>query len=120
MPNFFMKPQEMADSMKALRIAANFRKSPRISHPSFATLSSTSDYSDEDPNAKNTAISKVTVPRNTKVSLQEQVREHLPVDASEMARIASIFASKILRFRCGLTLPWKEFRFEFKLDIKFN
>lgn len=94
MPNFFMKPQEMAESMKALRIAANFRKSPRISHPSFATLSSTSDYSDEDPNAKNTATSKVLMPRNTKVSLQEQVREHLPVDASEMARIASIFASR--------------------------
>ena len=91
-PNFFMRPDEMAESMKALRIAANFRKTPRTSHPSFAVLSSTSDNSEYSPPQSQTEHPATL--RNTKVELQEQIRGGVPVDASEMARIASIFTSK--------------------------
>jgi len=88
LPNFFMKPQQLADSMKALRMAANFQRSPyhNSSNSSVTTPSLDVEYT------HSLTSNKPMV--NTKTILQSQIREKLPADASEMARIASIFSSK--------------------------
>lgn len=76
-----MKPQEMAESMRTLRIAANFQHSPRQSPRS--TTTTTSDVVTTDA---------TIAPVN---SFQHMLRDQqITVESSEMARIASIFSSK--------------------------
>lgn len=86
LPNFFMRPQEMAASIKALRIAANFRGSPRVGSVS----ENNSDYKSSD---EETPMRR-KLEHNIDKSLKERIRTKLPVEASEMARISSIFLSK--------------------------
>ncbi|XP_057312675.1 C2 domain-containing protein 3-like isoform X2 [Hydractinia symbiolongicarpus] len=86
LPNFFMRPQEMAASIKALRIAANFRGSPRVGSVS----ENKSDYKSSDE--ENPMRRKLE--HNIDKSFKERIRTKLPVEASEMARISSIFLSK--------------------------
>lgn len=81
-----MKPQEMAQSMKALRLAANFRHSPRQRR----TASKLSCTSDSDVSGRSDADNAI---KPTKSELQEQLRKQVPVGATEIARIESIFSS---------------------------
>lgn len=97
-----MRPQELAQSMKALRIAANFRNSPRNSHQVSSNASSSkqtdeeivsTDASVSDDLIQNTGNSSKPM-TSQKREFKEQLRHQLPIEASEMARIASIFSSK--------------------------
>ena len=65
-----MKPDEMAESMKALRLAAKF------SHP---------------PRVKSDDLTKIV---KTDIETINERLEHSPANASEIARIAQIFSSK--------------------------
>lgn len=115
LPNFFMKPQEMAESMRTLRIAANFRNSPRGSRnsnnhsrqnstPTSARMSSTASPDLVTASLSSTCDVGFVLPSNGTTTAAgtsrtaaryEQLRQdrQVPVESSEMARIASIFAS---------------------------
>jgi len=82
-----MKPQEMAESMRTLRIAANFQRSPR---PSPRTTTATNGATTNPSFATDWAAAG-----STKNNFQRLLRDQqVTVESSEMARIASIFSSK--------------------------
>lgn len=86
LPNFFMRPEELAESMQALRMAAKFRQSPRRSVSSSIDASSASFRKTKPETSGTQTLNK---------ELKEKIkRQSLPVEASEMARIANIFSLK--------------------------
>ena len=85
LPNFFMRPQELAESMRTLRIAANFRNSPRNS-PRNSSPCTTPRAS----SAGGATGATTTATRDIHRMLRDQ---NVPIESTEMARIASIFSS---------------------------
>jgi len=85
LPNFFMRPQELAESMRTLRIAANFRNSPRNS-PRNSSACTTPRAS----SAGGATQTTTTATHDMHRMLRDQ---NIPIESTEMARIASIFSS---------------------------
>ena len=84
-----MPPHELAESMQALRMATKLRQSPRT------RSTCTEEYMAYDPTLRPTNSNNEGKPsRNGDKHLKEKIRKTLPVEASEMARIASIFSLK--------------------------
>ena len=96
LPNFFMKPQQLAESMRTLRIAANFRNSPRNSPRRSKSTPRRSTAGDPVTSSMSSYCSGPLETNTTATNAKfEQLRQdgQVPVESSEMARIASIFAS---------------------------
>ena len=97
-----MKPQELAESMRTLRIAANFRNSPRNSprRPKSSSQRRSTNLGDLESSSMSLYCSDPLEPNTTTTATAatarfEQLRQdgQVPIESSEMARIASIFAS---------------------------
>ncbi|XP_066911163.1 C2 domain-containing protein 3-like isoform X2 [Clytia hemisphaerica] len=85
LPNFFMRPQELAESMRTLRIAANFPNSPRNSSRNSSACTT--------PHASSAGGATQTTTTATHDMHRMLRDQNVPIESTEMARIASIFSS---------------------------
>ena len=89
-PNFFMPPKDLEQSMRSLRLAATFRKQPKCDNSEYRekTRSTSED---------NIYHSKEKVPRKSFTDwkkLQEiKTTGEIPLTSEETSRLARIFSS---------------------------